>query len=396
MRLALAFLCATGILPGADLAFSNYRVFYDPAPHGRRSTSVGLVQDGANLDLVFTDFVQDDEAGALPYLVRRRNGAETWSPPAAFGTEIFRKLGPDPKQASSALSIFGPTPRGTTLAVGFHVAKGARPETYHEDLRFRTSSLIIGRRERGRDRFEYQAYPSGTFLGEQFAYGGVIHPSGRIVLQVWGASKRGENWQCGVLLSDDDGRHWRYRQVGYEPSLEIRDQALTPAGFNEQTLFTAAGGTLISIIRGREKLGRVTESPKDTWFFRSESRDRGETWSRPEPTTLAGTGASGWGVTLADGSILMACRIPYSRTLYKLKDGQAFGLHLARSFDQGRTWRTEHLIQADPDGRPFDNYYNAMNGQFLSTGEGRWMYVFPQFSVKHKIHRMLGLDLRMK
>ena len=28
---------------------------------------------------------------------------------------------------------------------------------------------------------------------------------------------RGDNWQCGVLLSDDGGRTLRYRQVRYEP-----------------------------------------------------------------------------------------------------------------------------------------------------------------------------------
>ena len=60
------------------------------------------------------------------------------------------------------------------------------------------------------------------------------------------------------------------------PDVNIRDKNEVIAGFNEQSLFLANDGKLVSIIRGRAKLGRLSESPKDTWFFRSESIDRGE------------------------------------------------------------------------------------------------------------------------
>ncbi len=382
------------LLAGAASAqtFRDYRVLYDPASDGRRATWATIVPHSSRWELVFTDFVEDDEAGALPYLVRSRRGGKSWSAPEPFAMEILRKLG-NPKEASSALSTFGPTRRGTVLAVGYHVAKGARKESYKEDIRYRGGSLVVGRKEKGARDFAWQAYPTGTFLGEQFGYGGIIHSSGRTILQIWGAARGGENWQCGVLLSDDDGRTFRYRTVGYEPSLEIRDDPRTPAGFNEQTLLEMTGGTLVSLIRGREKLGRVPDSRRDTWYFRSESRDRGETWSKPEPTNLAGTGAPPSGIALPDGSLLTASRVPYSRTLYPLGDKTAFGLHFARSIDGGRTWTTTRLFQADPEGRPFDNHYNAMNGQFLRLGRGRWLYLFPHFAVKSKIHRVLSVTI---
>jgi hypothetical protein len=197
-----------------------------------------------------------------------------------------------------------------------------------------------------------------------------------------------------VLLSDDDGRTWRYREVGYEPDLGIRDVPTMPAGFNEQTLFRAHDGKLVSIIRAREKLGRLAASPGDTWFYRSVSPDDGETWTKPQPTNLPGTGATGLGLTLPDGSLLQACRIPFSRTLYPLPEPDLFGLHIARSFDEGETWETAGLWQRDPEGNAFTNYYNAMNGQFVELGDHRWLYTFGQFAIKEQRHRILCLTVQ--
>jgi hypothetical protein len=69
---------------------------------------------------------------------------------------------------------------------------------------------------------------------------------------------------------------------------------------------------------------------------------------------------------------------------------------MARSFDGGKSWKTELLRQRDPEGKPFDNHYNAMNGQFVQTGERDWVYVFGQFSVRTNVHRMLMLRLRVE
>ena len=135
---------------------------------------------------------------------------------------------------------------------------------------------------------------------------------------------------------------------------------------------------------------RQASDSQKTPGFSALFGDRGETWS-PEPTNLAGTGAPAAGLTLPDGSLLNVSRIPYSRALYRLREPDLFGLHVVRSFDEGRTWRTEWIKQRDPEGNPFDNYYNAMNGQFLQIGPREWIYLFGEFSVKRNLHRILML-----
>ena len=54
------------------------------------------------------------------------------------------------------------------------------------------------------------------------------------MFSMWGSAVRGDNWQCGVLLSDDGGRTLRYRQVGYEPDPAIRKDPKVMAGFNDR------------------------------------------------------------------------------------------------------------------------------------------------------------------
>ena len=168
------------------------------------------------------------------------------------------------------------------------------------------------------------------------------------------------------------------------------------AGFNEQTLFAAADGTLVSVIRGRDHLGGIPGSnprSSDCLFFRAESRDRGETWSPPEPTDLAGTGAPADGLALPDGSLVLPARLPSHWSRHR---GHSFcGMHMARSFDQGRTWSTDLLFDRTPDGEPFDNYYNAMNGTFVPLGDAEAMYVFGHFRPGSPTgHRAYAVHLR--
>ena len=199
-----------------------------------------------------------------------------------------------------------------------------------------------------------------------------------------------------MLLSDDGGRTLRYRQVGYEPDPAIRKDPEVMAGFNEQTLFAAAEGTLVSVIRGRDHLGGIPGSnprSSDCLFFRAESRDRGQTWSAPEPTDLPGTGAPTDGLALPDGSLILPARLPSHWSRHR---GHSFcGMHMARSFDQGRTWSTDLLFDRTPDGEPFDNYYNAMNGTFVHLSDKEAMYVFGHFRPGAPTgHRAYAVHLR--
>lgn len=377
-----------------SLVISDYRVFYDGQPAGYNTIGGHFIfQANGELTGTFTEGkVEDDETGKRPFLIRSKDTGKTWSKPELFAQQLFVNYEEREKEALW-MSLFGPTRKGTMLTIGGQYVEGRQGSGMLADPQWRDVMLIIGRKEAASEKWDYTRYPSGTFLGEQWMEGGLILPDGRLVFSIWGAKNKGENWRCGVLISDDDGISWRYRDVAYEPDPGIRDKPEVSAGFNEQTLFLTKGGKLVSIIRGREKLGRVKDSPKDTWFFRSESTDNGESWSAYQPTNLPGTGAASNGLTLPDGSLLQACRIPYSREMYPLPERDLYGLHFSRSFDEGKTWKTEKLIQKDPEGRPFTNYYNAMNGQFLQLNQREWLYIFGQFDVKEKVFRILSCRL---
>jgi hypothetical protein len=366
------------------IRITGFSVFFDGQAKGYPSSAGAVARWEGKLLYVFQK-ASDAAAGLRPNYVESRNDGRSWTEPRPWVPEIFTG---DPREFVG-LSPFGPTRKGTLLAVGFRTRRAVREGNYKEDVRWRPGELLIGRMGRGATQFSWQSHESGVFLGEQFAAPGLILADGRIVVTVWGAARQGENWQAGVLLSDDDGLTWRYRVVGAPVDNSFRDDPEMPVGFNEQTLFELPGGRLISLLRARAKLGRLADSPRDTWYFRSESGDGGETWSKPEPTNLAGTGAPPAGVTLPDGSLLTASRIPYSRSLYPLSNPRAFGLHLARSFDQGKTWRTEHILEKGPDGRLFDNHYNAMNGQFLRVAATEWRYIFGEFRHQENVHRTL-------
>lgn len=380
----------------SSLRYSRYRIVMDRQAEGYPVTAGHGVLLGREFRLVFSGFVHDEEQGGTTLVTSTFDQGKSWTGVEPFGRELAGVVVKTPEKEFLALSICGPTARGTVLAVGFHQQHGSRAgdsKQYDEDQRWRPGTALIGRQRGAKGPFDYQIYRSGTFLGEQFPAPGVVLASGRIVLQIWGARAPGENWRCGVLLSDDDGVSWKYRDVGYEPDLAIRNRAVMPAGFNEQTLFDLGRGRLVSIIRGREGLGRVPGSPRDTFYFRSVSADGGETWSKPEATDMAGTGAPPAGVVLEDGSLLTTSRVCYQRGRYPLPDKNLFGLIFFRSRDEGRTWQPEKFYQHDPAGTEFDNHYNAMNGQFLRLGRNRYRYLFPQFDVKRKIQRLLGLEL---
>lgn len=367
---------------------TGYTVLFDGQAKGFASSAGTVARWNGKLLHVFQK-ASDAAAGLRPSFAESGDEGKIWSEPKPWMPEVFTG---DPREFVG-LSPFGPTRKGTLLAVGFRTRRAIREGNYKQDVRWRPGELLIGRMRKGGSRFELKSYPAGTFLGEQFPAPGLILADGRIVVTVWGAAKEGENWQAGVLLSDDDGQTWKYRPVGPPVDNSFRDDPEMPVGFNEQTMFELPGGRMVSLLRARAKLGRLPESPRDTWYYRAESSDRGETWSKPEPTNLAGTGAPSAGITLPDGSLLTASRIPYSRSLYKLENSNAFGLHLARSFDRGKSWQTAQILEKGPDGRLFDNHYNAMNGQFLQLSRTKWLYVFGEFRNKENVHRTLAVRL---
>lgn len=388
--------------PQSNIQLRELTTFFDKRDEGFADTIfVSLSTADGDLHLYFThsvtsDYMEDDWAGTHTFESRSADGGATWSDPQRVVLDRVK----DVQKETLGLMLWGPTAAGTEFCFGYHQVLDNDTSPVHKDMSLRNYMMLFGRREKGQAGHNLREYPPGSFMGEQFMEGGLQMPSGRLVFTIWGIMERGENWRSGVLLSDDDGRTWRFRTVAYEPDLSIRDNPAQPAGFNEQTLFHLQDGTIVSILRAREKLGRGVPGggTRDTWFFRSESKDEGETWSPYEATNLPGTGATfGQGLTLPDGSLLIGCRTPYSREYYNLPDKSLHGLHMARSFDGGRTWQTEFFIQHDHEGNPFNNHYCAMNGRFLQVAPDEYLYVFGFFGhdFTPKLQRLLAARLKI-
>jgi len=382
-------------LPGEfmRLKISDYRVLFDRQADGYLASSATCDYHDGKLRMLII-YASDGAGGQPQYLLESNDLGRTWTEPVRFGPTMK-----NPAVECQILSFLHRTTRGTSLMLGLHLDKGLREDgsAGGGDVAWRPGSLIVGRQTLGASEPTWSWFPPHTHLGEQFTTGGIVLRNGRVVAPLWGSAKQGENWQCGVLLSDDDGVTWRYRRVGYVADKAIRQSAYMPAGFNEQTLFELPDGTLVSIIRGREKLGATDASLVESHFFRSQSSDGGETWSEPVQTNLAGTGAPHAGIALPDGSLLLPCRIPATASPRWIQppDPQHKGLHLARSFDGGLSWRTEAMIQHQPSGQPFNYYYNAMNGYFVPLDPDRWMYTFGHFDWLRGRHHVLSFELRI-
>lgn len=372
----------------------NYRLFFDRQREGHRASYGSVVPHRDQFLLLFLK-ASDGAKGQVSKLTRSADAGRTWSNPEPFGPPIAAEF-PDCNQGLNLVTV---TKAGTLLSCGYFIPQGIRENGNHEhylaDVAWRPCDALVGRQPADQDQMTWTRFPSGTFMGEQFLEPGLVSRTGRIILPLWGAKNKGDNWSCGVILSDDDGVTWRFRHVGLVADQLTRTNPAVPAGFNEQTLFQASDGTLISIIRGRERLGAADPQGRETYFFRSISTDDGETWSTPALTNLAGTGASHNSVTLADGSLLFCARIPHHpETLGVTPDfPQLCGLHIVRSFDHGSTWKTVRFIQHTPEGDGFDNYYNAMNGYFIPQPDNRWAYAFGHFDNKNDRHRILAFDI---
>ena len=364
----------------ARLNVEEYKVLFEHKDFP--ASGVSCLYHGGVLSLTVQK-ASDAARGLSASLTHSADMGRTWSEPVPFGPPM-----PDRDAGFQGVALGYATGEGCQIAVGCHVPTGVREDHYREDVAWRPSALLVGRKPPGVADFVWTSYPSATFLGEQFAAPGILTHSGRVVITLWGAKQKGENWRCGVLLSDDAAQTLRYRQVAYEPDLSMRNDPGMPAGYNEQTLFETSEAALVSIIRGRDAIGAIpgsSPSSSEVLFSRSVSTDRGETWSTPELTNLPGTGAPADGLTLPDGSFLLPARVP---TLWTRHDNHYLcGLHMARSFDQGKTWETELVFHRDPEGVPYNNYYNALNGTFVKLAENRAMYVFGHHDDKRKRYR---------
>ena len=94
-----------------------------------------------------------------------------------------------------------------------------------------------------------------------------------------------------VLISDDEGRTWQ-RNTDGELMIFV-DGSRTVSRVNESSVAEFAPGRLLMFMRNR--LGRI---------FQAWSNDNGDTWTRPQPTSLAATTTPAQIRTLPTGHLL--------------------------------------------------------------------------------------------
>lgn len=351
-----------------NIDVTDYRVLFEREGFPGSGSSCLLA---GNRLLLTLNRASDAERGISTFVTESTDMGRTWAEPRPFGPALA-----DPEVEFQGVGMAHVTTEREILACGIHLAHGYEPKKGPSAL-YRPADILVGRSPIDKLVFTWTSVPSGTYLDEQFVAPGITLPGGRILFTMWGSATRDDNWQCGVLISDDGARTLRYRQVGYEPDKSIRLKPDLVAGYNEQTLFALTETKIVSIIRGRAHLGEVYGSSNrssECYFLRSVSTDAGETWSHPEVTNLPGTGAPSDGLVLPDGSLILPARVP--TTWSRHQDHNLCGLNIARSWDEGRTWESELVFTRAPGGEIFDNYYNIMNGTFVHLGDSEAMYVF--------------------
>ena len=181
-----------------------------------------------------------------------------------------------------------------------------------------------------------------------------------------------------VLLSDDEGRTWHCNRDG--ELVILLDWSALYSKVNEASVTQVAPRRLLMLMRSA--LGRL---------FQAWSDDDGETWTRPQPSSLASCEAPGQIRTLPNGHLLCVwnqdnepeVRRGYNRTR----------LSSAISRDGGRVWEFFQNIESIHEStrvepgpihpvRP-EEIYNAAglpaferDGRFIDHARvhGRWMY----------------------
>lgn len=183
-----------------------------------------------------------------------------------------------------------------------------------------------------------------------------------------------------VALSDDHGRTWRRSPQQIDvgdviPEFRARQKARFAQGYWEASIAERADGSLFMI--GRTYGG---------WLYGCESRDGGETWSKPSPTTLVSGAAPGRMIRVPGSNDLLviwnSCCLNPAEGLV----GQRLTLSSAISRDGGKTWaglreiesvvpggRVDYPAISIYDGRAYVTY----RAQARGTGQQEYLSIIP-------------------
>jgi len=159
-------------------------------------------------------------------------------------------------------------------------------------------------------------------------------------------------WSCWVERSEDEGRSWRRHGP-----IALPDQ---PYGIIQPTLFEAADGRIVMLVRSRS-VGFICAS---------ESKDGGLTWRPAQRTGLPHPGSGIDLVRTGEGRLFL---------VYNHTKTARFPLNLGLSADDGRSWKMVHTFEDQPGEYSYPAIIQGRDGRLHVT------YTWKRQRIKHVV-----------
>jgi len=164
-------------------------------------------------------------------------------------------------------------------------------------------------------------------------------------------------WACWMERSTDGGKSWRKFGPITVPG--------HPYGIIQPTLFERKDGSILALCRSRG-LGAIVQT---------ESQDGGETWTPGQKTDLPNPGSGIDGVRTSNGDFYL---------VYNHTKQHRTPLNLARSTDEGRTWKMAATLEEQPGEYSYPAIIDGQDGKLHVT------YTYKRTHIKY-----LAIDPKM-
>jgi predicted neuraminidase len=178
----------------------------------------------------------------------------------------------------------------------------------------------------------------------------VVISGGRLLAQLHTKlSAKPERLATRIAYSDDSGRTWRLSPQTLTVTRVVPGSSAERegrSGLHEASLAERADGSVLML--GRTLAGRI---------YRSVSKDRGETWSEPEPTELVSPAAPAYLARVPGTPDLL---VVWSSCCLDKSDGvlgHRLTLSSAVSTDGGQTWKWRRTLADITPGAPGDVHW---------------------------------------
>lgn len=257
------------------------------------SSTFTELDDGKILHAANTTFTTSDDGGVTWSDEFNRTDIQG-NPVGGGGTSLVRLSGKGIGLA--AMQTFGDSPRDRGVAFWRSENQG---ETWEAPVRVTTPGVAthlyqdaITRTTSGRI-----VIPVYISMGQSSGFNDLKSPaSGKLVNGQW-VSTAGHFFDphfssVYLAFSDDDGRSWQRNKDG--ELMILQDPSAIFSYANEPTVTEVSPGKLLVMMR--TGLGRI---------FQAWSYDNGETWTRPQPTSLSSSTAPAQIGTLPNGHLLV-------------------------------------------------------------------------------------------